>query len=221
MFSSSHSAFRAVFKPALLLSFILFTQASFADQSEDIASLQTRWAQVKYETPEAQQEQGFAQLVSEAEGLSKAHSKEPSYLIWEGIIRSTYAGAKGGLGALGEVKQAKVLFEQALALDPTALAGSAYTSLGSLYYQVPGWPIGFGDDDKADELLQKGLQLNPNGIDSNFFYGDYLLSEKYYAQALAAFEKAKKAPPREGRELADQGRLREIDAKIEEIRRKL
>ena len=35
--------------------------------------------------------------------------------------------------------------EQALAIDATALEGSAFTTLGSLYYQVPGWPIGFGD----------------------------------------------------------------------------
>jgi tetratricopeptide (TPR) repeat protein len=221
LFNARKSVLRAALKPMLLLSLSLLSQASFADQAEDIASLQTRWAQVKYLTPEAQQEQGFAQLLSQAEALGTAHSKEPAYLIWEGIIRSTYAGAKGGLGALGEVKKAKALFEQALALDPEAMAGSAYTSLGSLYYQVPGWPIGFGDDEKADELLQKGLQYNPDGIDSNFFYADYLLSEKHYAQALAAFEKAKRAPPRAGRESADQGRLREIDAKIAEIQRKL
>ena len=221
MFNTPKSVPSKALKAMLLLGFSMLSQASIADQAQDIAGLQTRWAQVKYQTPEAQQEPAFAQLVSQAEALRNAHNKEAPYLIWEGIIRSTYAGAKGGLGALGEVKQAKELFEQALALDPTAMDGSAYTSLGSLYYQVPGWPIGFGDDDKASELLQKGLQFNPDGIDSNFFYADYLLSEKYYDQALVAFEKAKKAPARAGREAADQGRIREIDAKIAEIRRKL
>ena len=54
--------------------------------------------------------------------------------------------------------------EQSIQLDPAALSGSAYTSLGSLYYQVPGWPIGFGDDDKADEMLRKGLAFDPDGI---------------------------------------------------------
>ena len=38
-----------------------------------------------------------------------------------------------------------------MAIDPKALDGSAYASLGSLFYQVPGWPIGFGDDKKAAE----------------------------------------------------------------------
>ena len=140
------------------------------------------------------------------------HPQEASYLIWEGIIRSTYAGAKGGLGALDQVKQAKQLFEQAIALAPDAMAGSAYTSLGSLYYQVPGWPLGFGDDKKAKTMLLKGLSYNPEGIDANYFYGDFLLNQKQYQQALQVFEKALLAPPRGGRELADEGRKKEIEA---------
>ena len=55
----------------------------------------------------------------------------------------------------------------ALAIDPKALAGSAYTSLGSLYYQVPGWPIGFGDDKKAREMLEAaGYEVTdqPDGV---------------------------------------------------------
>lgn len=192
-----------------------------AAEDEDIARLQTRWAEVNYQLPQNEREKAFLALASEAEQLRQGHPGEASYLIWEGIIRSTYAGAKGGLGALSEVKQAKVLFEQAIALDPTAMSGSAYTSLGSLYYQVPGWPLGFGDDDEARKLLLQGLNYNPDGIDSNFFYGDFLLQEKEYRQALAAFEKALAAPPRPGRESADAGRRAEINDKLALVRRKL
>ena len=178
----------------------------------DIVYLQTRWAEIKYQLPEGQQEKAFSTLVSEAEKMRVNHPQEASYRIWEGIIRSTYAGAKGGLGALDQVKQAKQLFEQAIALAPDAMAGSAYTSLGSLYYQVPGWPLGFGDDKKAKTMLLKGLSYNPEGIDANYFYGDFLLNQKQYQQALQVFEKALLAPPRGGRELADEGRKKEIEA---------
>jgi tetratricopeptide (TPR) repeat protein len=178
----------------------------------DIVYLQTRWAEIKYQLPEGQQEKAFSTLVSEAEKMRVNHPQEASYLIWEGIIRSTYAGAKGGLGALDQVKQAKQLFEQAIALAPDAMAGSAYTSLGSLYHQVPGWPLGFGDDKKAKTMLLKGLSYNPEGIDANYFYGDFLLNQKQYQQALQVFEKALLAPPRGGRELADEGRKKEIEA---------
>jgi tetratricopeptide (TPR) repeat protein len=210
----------------IFLNFIAFAAligvavTGYADETADIQKLQTRWAEIKYQTPEAEQEKAFVTLVAEAEQLRAANTRAP-YLIWEAIIRSTYAGTKGGLGALDQVKQAKKLLEQAIKIDPTAMNGSAYTSLGSLYYQVPGWPVGFGDDKKAKELLLKGLSYNPDGIDSNYFYGDYLLAQKEYQQAVAAFEKALKAAPRPGRESADAGRKGEIAAAVAKAKKHL
>lgn len=193
---------------------------AYADAASDLHTLQSRWADIKYATAESEQEKAFATLVSEAEKLTASYNTA-SFLIWEGIIRSTYAGAKGGLGALDQVKQAKKLFEQAIKLQPDAISGSAYTSLGSLYYQVPGWPVGFGDDKKAKEMLLKGLSYNPDGIDSNYFYGDYLLEQKHYQQAIAAFEKALQAAPRPGRESADAGRKGEIEAAMAKAKKHL
>jgi tetratricopeptide (TPR) repeat protein len=192
-----------------------------ADDSSDIQKLQTRWAEIKYQLPQAEQEKAFESLVSEAENLRNTNPNNPDYLIWEGIVRSTYAGAKGGLGALEQVKQAKKLFEQSISIAPDALAGSAYTSLGSLYYQVPGWPVGFGDDKKAGEMLLKGLSYNPDGIDSNYWYGDYLLDQKQYQKAVIAFEKALQAPARPGRESADTGRKLEAQKALSEAKKHL
>ena len=207
--------------PLVLAALLGVAGFAYADTPADISRLQTRWAEVKYQLPEAQREKAFASLADEAAALREAHAKEAPYLVWEGIIRATYAGAKGGLGALGEAKKARALFEQSIAIDPTALSGSAYTSLGSLYYQVPGWPVGFGDDKKADEMLRKGLELDPDGIDANFFWADYLLDQDRYEEAMAAFQKARAAPPRPGRESADAGRRAEIEAKMAETRRRM
>lgn len=192
----------------------------YADEAADIHKLQTRWAEIKYQLPKPEQEKAFIPLVAEAEQL-RATSASAPYLIWEAIIRSSYAGAKGGLGALDQVKLAKKLLERAIKLDPAAMSGSAYTSLGTLYYQVPGWPVGFGDDAKAEEMLLKGLSYNPDGIDSNYFYGDYLLEQKHYQQALVAFEKALRAPARPGRESADMGRKGEIVEAIAKVKKHL
>ncbi|RYY75755.1 MAG: hypothetical protein EOO52_08720 [Gammaproteobacteria bacterium] len=200
--------------------FLAFSQVSYADEASDIQKLQTRWAEIKYKTAKNEQEKSYAALAEEAEHLRNASTSSP-YLIWEAIIRSTYAGAKGGLGALDQVKQAKKLLEQSIKTDPSALNGSAYTSLGTLYYQVPGWPIGFGDEKQAKTMLLKGLSYNPDGIDSNYFYGDFLLKQKQYPEALAALEKALIAPPRPGRELADEGRKQEIAEKLKEVQKHL
>ena len=47
-------------------------------------------------------------------------------------------------------------------INPAALNGSAYNSLGSLYAKVPGWPIGFGDKAKASVNYQKLVALAAN-----------------------------------------------------------
>lgn len=189
-----------------------FWGLSIAAQAADVSKLQQRWAQIHYELPAKEQPKAYSLLATQARQLTEANPDSAPAHIWQGIILSSWAGAEGGLGALSKVKQAKAELEQALTLEPDALQGSAYTSLGVLYYQVPGWPIGFGDDDKAAELLQKALALNPDGIDSNYFWADYLIGQKRYADARTALLKAQAAPPRPGRELADKGRQQEIRA---------
>lgn len=58
--------------------------------------------------------------------------------IWEGIVLSTEAGIGKGLSALSKIKKSKKLFKTPIRLDPTALNGSAHTSLSSLYDKAPG-----------------------------------------------------------------------------------
>lgn len=156
-------------------------------------------------------------MIAEAEAAVAAQPKNPELLIWEAILKSTYAGKASGLSALSLVKGARSALEKALSLDDMAMQGSAYTSLGALYYQVPGWPIAFGSDKKARQMLEKAVQLNPAGIDSNYFYGDFLLQKKEYGAAKVAFEKALAAPDRPGRTLADSGRRGEIRSRLANI----
>ena len=190
---------------------------SLSTLAADIAPLQQRWAEIQYQLPDNQKSAAFEALSAQAEQALAQEPDDAALLIWRGIILSSWAGAEGGLGALGKVKEAKSLFEHALQVDPQALQGSAYTSLGALYYQVPGWPIGFGDDEQAEALLQKALVLNPDGIDSNFFWADYLIDQKRYAEARAALLKAQAAAPRPDRPLADQGRQAEIRARLDKL----
>ncbi|MCE5365245.1 tetratricopeptide repeat protein [Pseudomonas anguilliseptica] len=186
-----------------------------------LQNLQDRWAEINYQLPKEQREKAFASLSKQAQQAVAAEPNAAELQIWNGIILSTYAGAKGGLGALGLVKEAKASLEQGLALDPKALSGSAYTSLGSLYYQVPGWPVGFGDDEKAEAMLKQALAINPDGIDPNYFYGDYLARAKRFAEAKVALEKALQASPRPNRQSADVGRKQEIQALLNQVNAEL
>ena len=202
--------------------FLVLPAAAADDLNAGINHLQLQWAVIKYQVSDHDQQLAqMADLASEADQLTAAFPGRAEPLVWSAIIKSTEAGIKGGMGALGLAKQARRELEQAIAIDGAVLGGSAYTSLGSLYYQVPGGLIGFGSKKKARANLQKALSINPDGIDANYFYGDFLLRRKDYKGAIAAFEHALAAPARPSRPLADQGRRAEIAAGLAEARERL
>lgn len=181
------------------------------------------WAHANYEiTDKTAQASAAAQVATEADALARQNPGRAEPLVWEAIAKATEAGAKGGLGGLALAKESKSLLEQAERINPTALGdGSVYTSLGSLYAQVPGFPVGFGDAGKARGYLQKALAASPNGVDSNFFYGDFLMRQKDYAGATKALQKALAAPARPGREVADKGRKAQASALLVQAQAKL
>ncbi len=185
---------------------------------EQLLPFQQRWAEIQYELDEDARAKAFAELAEQLGALRAETPEDPDLMIWQGITLSSEAGAKGGLGALKLVKQARTLFEQAIDRNPEALQGSALTSLATLYHQVPGWPIGFGNDDKAGALFQQALAINPNGIDSNYFYGAYLADKGDEVGARSRLQQALKAPARPGREQADAGRREEINQLLQQLK---
>jgi tetratricopeptide (TPR) repeat protein len=200
------------------MSLSAFAASAPDDLDQGIRALQNDWAVIQYQTPANQRETRFEALSQQAHALTERFAAKAEPHIWEGIILSSWAGAKGGLGALGLAKQAKAEYETAIQIDSKALGGSALNSLGVLYYKVPGWPVGFGDNKKAEALLQQALAINPDGIDANYFYADYLIYRNRKPEAIPYLEKALKAPPRPGRDVADAGRKQEARALLESVR---
>lgn len=183
-----------------------------------VVDLQHGWARAYYQVPQDQKEREFKSLAAKAHQLTQANHGRVEPMIWEAIILSSYAKFAGGLGALSKAKAARDLLLSAEEIQPDALDGSIYTSLGSLYYKVPGWPIGFGDKKKAQEYLGKAIKLNPDGIDPNYFMGDYLLEQGEQAKAREYLEKALAAPARPDREDADQGRRVEVQQALDKAK---
>lgn len=204
----------------------LLSQAALADEAldSDLASLQHAWAKATYQTPKDQQEVAFKALTEQAHQLAAKNPEANEAMIWEAIVLSGYAKSMGPLhpmNALKAAEQARDLLLASIKTNPQALNGSAYTTLGSLYFRVPGWPIGFGDKKKGREYLEKALQLNPAGIDSNYFYADFLRAQGDYSQAVTYYQKALQAPARPGREDADAGRKQEVEEGLKLAQSKL
>jgi len=190
-------------------------------QQAALLSIQQDWAKVNYEVAgEDRKGAGFEALAQRAQSLVAANPGRAEPLIWQGIVLSTWAGVKGGLGALSLAKQARDALESALKIDPSALEGSAYTSLGTLYHKVPGWPIGFGDHKKARQLLEAALKVNPAyseaALNLSVLYNDL----GKYEEARQIYNHALAAAPRPNREIADRGRRVEIESLLGKARAK-
>lgn len=216
------SRFRSVRYAALGAVFAVSLQgpASAGTSTEDLAQA---WDHVQFElTDRKERLDGFTNVADEAEQVLQADPANAEAMVWEAISLSSQAGEIRGPSALGGVKKARQLLLSAEEIDPNTLGdGSIYSSLGSLYYQVPGFPIGFGNKKKAREYLDKALAQNPDGIDTNYFMADFLVHTGDYQSALKYVTAAEAAPPRPGREIADEGRKKDLSALRDKIRSKL
>lgn len=168
-----------------------------------VQHLQEEWAVIFYQLPEDRHAAKFGDLLARAHALSERYPQRAEPLIVEGIVLCTYAGADIGFGILGKLERAKALFEKSIAIDPKALEGSAYVALGNLYHRLPGWPFSFGKDALARQYFETAQKLFPDAIDTNYFYGDFLLSQGEYEPARRYLEKAKAAPIRPDSQLSD------------------
>lgn len=206
-------------RPRILLCALLAPWPACAAPLEtDIVALQHDWEVIRYQTPAFEREKRYEALAARARALSAANPQRSEPLVWEGIIVSSWAEAKGGLGALRLVNRAKALYESAIRIDGGALDGAALNSLGALYYKAPAWPIGFRDTDKARELLLQALRINPDGIEANYCYGEFLVRTGHTAEAVPYLERAIAAPPRPGHQVGDTGRRAEARALLGQVR---
>jgi Tfp pilus assembly protein PilF len=182
---------------ALLL---LSSQCLAENLNESLQSIESEWASIYYRMPKPKRGPEYCRLLDKAITLSRQHPKNAEPIIWEAIVKASNADHQDAVSALKAIHEARDLLHKAIVINPQAMSGSAYVTLGTLYYMAPKWPIGFGDEATAEKLLQTALKINPNGIDSNYFYGDFLLSnnrlneaEKYFKRAIAAPARAEQA----------------------------
>lgn len=194
---------RCMKKTTFVALLILSNQCVADTLSNTLQSIESEWAAIYYKTPKAKQSNAYQKLLNKAALLEKQHPNAAEPIFWEAVIKATYADNQSAISALSLVNEAKDLLQKAIAINPNTMDGSAYVTLGTLYYMVPKWPIAFGDEGKAKYLLETALKINPRGIDSNYYYGDFLVSVDRPDEAKKYFENAINAPSRPEQVFAD------------------
>ncbi|MCZ8529546.1 hypothetical protein [Alteromonas sp. PRIM-21] len=183
-----------------------------AASPDELLKLQQQWATVNYQLEGDAQLSAFSELIEQATKLVEQSENSAESLTWLAISQSSTASAKGGLGALDFAESAKENLERAIEKEESVLGGTALTVLAALYHKVPGWPVSFGSDKKAEKLFKRALEINPQGMDQNFFYAEYLFDDGEYEKAQAFLNRAQNAPEKANRPLADRKRREEIAA---------
>jgi len=202
-------------RAAVLAALIAFAAPvpAFAGMVEDVKTVNDGWAHIAYEVKgSSTQTKALDRLEKQAATLVARYPGKAEPLLWEGIVTSEQANRANIFHKLSLATRARDILTKAYAIDPNAADGGVAMSLGVLYYKVPGSPFGFGDKDRAEKLLKQALKLDPDGLDANYFYGDYLLDKGDKAGARSYLTKALKAPHDPSRPVWDAGRRSEVRA---------
>jgi len=187
----------------------------------EINQIESEWAIIYYTKNSSEQSTAYPKLLNKLHNTVKSHPKSNELKIWQAILIATNAAYESPFSALESIKKAKAILEKSISTDPHALDGAAFVTLGTLYYLTPGWPISFGNEYKAEQLLKTGVKLNPNSIDSNYFYADYLLTKDRESEAAKHFRLALNIPSRPAQQLADDELKKEASLALLKTERKL
>ena len=194
-----------------------FASAGESPKKLTLLQIQTSWADANYQLEGKPKIAAFEQLLLELDQVLIKQPGNYQLRVWRAVTQSTLAKAKGGLGALPLVKAAKKDLELVIKRGDPLLLAAAYTNLGALYHNVPSWPVGFGSQKKAKKMLKASLEIDPEGIDSNYFYGVFLADNSKLELARKHLKIAQKAAPRLGRASADAGRQNEITQLLRQL----
>lgn len=116
-----HTTFRPRFGHGpLLLALGGLLASGLAQAADALPTIQQEWAHCQYQQTGKAKESCLESLSAKADEASAKEAFRTDLLIWSAIVKSTWAGAKGGLGALGLVKEAKAKLEIAIKQDPVS-----------------------------------------------------------------------------------------------------
>ena len=185
----------------------------------EILEIANAWAHTKFEVQDtALQQKQIASLADRASALMQKYPGRAEPVIWKGVLLSEGASMASEdhsmLTARSLAYEARDVLLEAEKMDSSALEAGAPASLGVLYYRVPSFPIAFGDTGLARKYLEEAIHNAPNGLDANYFYGDFLYNERDYAGAQRVWKHALSVPTNAERPVWDKARRQVIQENL-------
>ena len=185
----------------------------------DILAVAEEWAKIKYLSKDERREREDGGARSQGRRVgNKYPAGRDADLGWDRDQRARFPHL-GAHRAQPRQQRPRSLLKPTK--GPAALDGGAPTSLGVLYYRVPGFPLGWGDTDKARQFLEEAVKNAPSGRDAHYFYADFLFEQGDYKKAEQVLKTALALPHHPERPVWDtyfpkvmEGLLTKVQSKI-------
>ena len=174
--------------------------AAALDFEQELTAVIRDYDSAMYDTMDnAAKAKALEAVMNRAANLVKQYPNRAEALVWHGMSQAELSATSASLSL---VKQARKTLEAAVAITPNAYAVDAYSTLGGMYANVPGFPLAFGDKKIARVNFEKALAINPASIGANVGYARLLLKLGENAEAIKYATAALNGTPRPGREKA-------------------
>lgn len=123
------------------------------------------------------------------EYAKRAVEAEPTAVdgrYWYALTIGRLGEAQGILRSLSAAGDMRRELETLLELAPDH--AGAHFALGMLYYRLPGWPLSFGDNNRALELMSAAVELAPDHTTYRLGLAELLLDMRRRDEAIELLE---------------------------------
>jgi len=163
-------------------------------QSTGAPSIIAELARLKCANAEVESERNkrmelYQVCMKTADKALSLNTDEVVALYWKAVAMGKLSQDMGILNALRMTRHMEKLFLHVIALDENYDEAGGHKALGHMYNKLPGFPISFGNKEKALSHLKRAHQLFPDDIITRAFYAEALfdMGKKHEAREHAAF----------------------------------
>ncbi|MDC8445477.1 MAG: TRAP transporter TatT component family protein [Nitrosomonas sp.] len=179
----------AIDRPALLATMAWIRQ--LAESTKDPAVI-AELARLECANADVEREKNkrmalYNNCLETADKALAGNADEIVALYWKAVAMGKLSEEMGILNSLRMTRPMEKLFLRVIALDEHYDNAGGHKALGRMYFRLPGFPVSFGNKEKAVFHLRRALALYPRDIIARAFYAEalYDMGKKQEAIQLA------------------------------------
>ncbi|MDH3492945.1 MAG: TRAP transporter TatT component family protein [Acidobacteriota bacterium] len=135
--------------------------------------------------------------------------------FWLSVNWGSFGQEKGIMKSLALINPIKAAAEKVIEMDEGYFYGGPWRVLGRLYDKAPGFPFSIGDGRKAEECLERALELGPRFYLNHLFLAEHYIAAREKSKAKEHLEWILGAPLNKNHEREDEGYKEDAELLLE------